>query len=465
MSTDEPHIVIVGRQNVGKSTLYNRLLRKRIAITHSTPGVTRDLLWEGWSNDEVRYRLCDTGGQTTTNDGVEAHVTQRAQEACRLATVILFVLDIHNLTAEDETVAASLIPYRERVICVLNKADHPQAELLIGDFFRLGFKTLVVISAQHNRHLYDLKDAIAKMTPTPAEPPTPAVSNGAAEPTVPETEQSADLSPPTTTTTVRYRVAIIGKPNVGKSTLINALTKTSTSIVWSHPGTTRDSVRGQHSFVANGQENIIELIDTAGLRRERAITDAVEYYSFSRAQEAVRNADITLLLIDSNIGLTDGDKKIARYATDQGRGVILVQSKIDMVARSTTASKARAEQIRGRSPHLVFVPLVEISALTGQGLPQLTDEMAQLWTVLNRRIPTPQLNRIAKEWMGGHHHRHAHFMYAAQIGINPLRFAFFFKRIRSAPRTLPLYLINNLRNHFHLRGAPILLKMRDKSYK
>lgn len=456
-STSAPLVAIVGRQNVGKSTLYNRLLGKRIAITDQTPGVTRDALCAPWYHRDIEYQLCDTGGQTMEGEPLDHSVTQIARDVCRSAEVILFVLDINQITPEDMAVSSSLMPYRDRVICVLNKADRKQIELLSSDFFRLGFDVVIPISAQHNRNVNVLKQAIP--APRPALPRTVGATD---ENNVSDGNEADENEADGENEATHYRMAIIGKQNSGKSTLANALHNTPLSLVSDHPGTTRDAVRGRFSFTADAREYTVELVDTAGMRRSSKITENLEFYAFTRTKEAIGAADIVLLLIDATLGVTDADKKIAQYAAEYGKGIIFVYNKIDLSSRGQTACKERHDTFRYRFPHLAFVPLVEISALKRRGLDALKQRMAQLWTVLNCRVPTPRVNTAAREWMEAHvPNRRSRFTYATQISTCPLKFLFFFKHLRSSPGSFSSYLTNNLRKQFHLDGAPILIELRE----
>jgi len=325
----EPTIAIVGRQNVGKSTLYNRLLKRRIAITSAVPGVTRDALYRQWHHQGIAYKVCDTGGQIADSNEMDGKITAIAERASATATIILFVLDINQLTAEDFAVRASLMPYRHRVVCALNKADTARHELLIGDFLTLGFEDTIAISAAHNRNIDLLTNAIDKKCGRLQKAAEACIEG--------EGAHGHDSA--------RHRIAIIGKPNVGKSTLIDALVEEDVSLVDMAPGTTRDVVPGVFSFVHEGALHSVEIVDTAGMRRQSKVKESVEFYALTRTKEAIGAATIVLLLIDAQSGITNEDKKIANHASEYGKGIIFVYNKIDLEAQSARASAELAARI------------------------------------------------------------------------------------------------------------------------
>ncbi len=440
MST--PLIAVVGRPNVGKSTLFNRLIGTRKAITDPTPGVTRDPIEGVWHIGGGVVRLADTGGVITDGDMLDDLVTERSRGYFERAHVILFLLEAKELAPEDEEIAASLRPWAEKVIVVVNKVDHEKHASHIWDFYSLGFEDVIGISATHGRGIEELEERVLAHV-VPAED-------------LSIEEDRLDQRP--------LRIAILGKPNVGKSTLSNALTGTDASIVSPIAGTTRDVVEGRFEY--KGRE--FQVLDTAGIRRKKRVTENVEYYSVNRAIAAIEECDVVYLLVDAAEGLSEQDKKIATQIVKQGRGVILVLNKWDLVDEQPNQIEAIKDRVRFLFPILNFAPLLPISAETGKGIPALLKKTVEIASQLDTRVPTPQLNNALAMWLtqqepprvkGGGRFK---IYFATQVSANPVHFVCFVNHAKRCPQSYEQYLKNCIRRTFGFHSIPVSLSFREK---
>ncbi|MCE5255920.1 MAG: ribosome biogenesis GTPase Der, partial [Spirochaetaceae bacterium] len=371
-----PLVVLVGRPNVGKSTLFNRLLHKRRAITDSTPGVTRDPIEEECilpgtePGNEKRIRLADTGGFKLEREGLDDLVVARTMSIISRADLILFIVDAVSITPEDQEFAELLRPMSAKLLLVVNKADSPERDAQVWSHMQWGFPNFVFVSAEHNRNIEELIAAI-----------TPKLDFSAVK-TI--DVERADI-----------RVAIMGKPNTGKSSLLNLLLGEEKSIVSVEPGTTRDIVEGRFSWKGRG----IVVLDTAGIRRKKKVTDDIEYYSVTRSISVVNQADIVLLMIDALEGLTEQDKKIAAFAVNEGRGVIFVLNKWDLMPDVKNTFEAARDKLRYFFGQMAYAHVVAISAKEGTGLDKLMNTIINMYGKLNRRIETPRLNKAVAAWI------------------------------------------------------------------
>ena len=300
IDTDLPLISIIGRPNVGKSTLFNRLIGKRRAITDPTPGVTRDPIPERWLLGNHPVTLVDSGGVKLDQEGLDFAVTEKSMSLLKVSDVIVFLMDVMEITAEDQMLLESLRPYSDKVVLAVNKVDDPSREDHVWNYFSYGFQRVVGISAAHGLGIEELEDSILGMLD------------------LERTEEIPD-EPET------IKLAILGKPNTGKSTLTNLLTGRDISIVSEIAGTTRDVMQG--TFVYKGTEYTV--LDTAGIRRKSKVEEDVEYYSVNRAIKTIDDADAVLLMIDVNEGLAEQDKTIAQLIVRRGKGIVLVLNKSD----------------------------------------------------------------------------------------------------------------------------------------
>lgn len=434
-----PRVVIAGRPNVGKSTLFNRLAGKRRAITDPTPGVTRDAVDESCEIAGREVILTDTGGYKLEHDDFfDPLVAKRSVDTIKTASLILFLVDPEEMTGEDESMVDILRPYSDKLILVVNKIDHPEKEDLLWNYYSLGFEHVLAVSATHNRGLGALKSLIVKKL---AENPGKS-GEGWALP---------DLT-----------LTILGKPNAGKSTLLNRLTGNDLSIVSPIPGTTRDIVEGWFEF----QGKRIRLLDTAGIRKKRKVSENVEYYSVNRAISAIEESDVVLLLIDSIEGLSDQDKKIAAQIVKHGKGVVLVLNKWDLNETGDVAAEKKAiGDIRFFFPILSFAPVSLISAQEGSGIKALLKKSMKINDQLKKRIETSKLNEALEEWVDYNpppsvDNKSYKVKYLTQVSTEPLKFLLFVNHKKSFPQAYSRYIMNQLRKEFGFENVPIDMEIR-----
>jgi GTP-binding protein len=430
-------VAIVGFPNVGKSTLVNRLTGTRAAVVHATPGVTRDrkeLVCE-WRDRQ--FRLVDTGGVDIAGDDVITRsIAGQAREAVAEADLVLFVVDAQlGITPGDEEVAQILRESRKPVLVLANKIDDPRQDALALELHRLGLGDPIPISGLHGHGTGDLLDEIVDYLE----------AHGAAGRTEPPDDA--------------IRVAILGRPNVGKSSLVNKLLGRERLIVSELPGTTRDAIdtvleRGDRTFV---------LVDTAGLRRKRRHRQGIEYYSELRALEAAERADIALVLIDSSEGVVDQDLAVADAARKADCATLVVLSKWDITS-------VRIEDVRGHLRRRLRQrpSFIAVSAQTGRGLDRLLDTIAELYDRYVVRIPTPELNRAVDELRSkrqppARNGRRLNLLYAAQIHRRPPRFRIFVNDPSLVTRDYGYWVENELRARFELEGVPVSIDFVKRS--
>jgi len=419
-------VAVVGFPNVGKSTLVNRLTESRAAVVHETPGVTRDRkeLVADWNGR--RFRLIDTGGVDIVDPSpITRSIAEQAQAAIAEADLVLFVVDARaGITPGDEELAAILRRARKPVLLLANKIDDPRQDALAFEFHRLGLGDPVPLSAQHGHGTGDLLDAIVTMLP----------GSG------PE-EAGAEA----------IRVAILGRPNVGKSSLLNALLGEERVIVSEVPGTTRDAIdtmlqRGDRTFV---------LVDTAGIRRKRRQRQGIEYYSELRALTAAERADVALVLVDSSEGLVDQDLSVADIARKAQSSTVVVLSKWDISETKLEDVRPRLESRLRQRPAVVTV-----SAKTGRGISRLLDRIEELFDKHSARIGTGELNRFLAELREARepparNGRRLNLLYGTQIQVRPPRFRFFVNDPGLITRDYGYWVENQLRDRFALEGVPV----------
>ena len=450
-----PVVTIVGRPNVGKSTLYNRLLGRRIAITHARPGITRDVLQRECRIAGVWVQLQDTGGLWHESADRNAHAIDKlvaagSLEALERADLVLLVLDVTELTSLDRELIERLRRHSDRLITAVNKVDSTSRRNLLADFYALGLPLMTPISAEHNLNVDLLKNRLVERLAILA-------ANGTSAEKGADNAQSGGHAGRSS-----IKLAIVGQPNSGKSTLLNALTGRPIALVSAIPGTTRDVV--QAKFVRNAQH--YRVCDTAGIRRRKRISDAPEYYAVERALSAVEQAGIVLLLIDIAKGLTDQDKKIASAAIERGRGLIFVLNKWDLLAHRPNLLQAIEDRIRFLFPVLAFVPIVTISALQADGFDMLFAVIERIEQQLQQRIDTGPLNREMARWVSTHpppirHGRRLRVRYITQVSSNPLRFVLFVNRVEALEGMYRRYLSNRIRQELRFPDVPFLLEVRD----
>jgi len=485
---DEPRVAIVGRPNVGKSTLFNRLAGRRKSITASTPGVTRDEVDERAEIGGVPLRLVDTGGFTADAGGeLISRIRERCRDAVRTAEVVLFVVDVTEISGEDEELAEMLRPAEDRLLLVANKVDNEKRELLVPDLYRFGLGDPYPVSAEHGIGMRDLEEAIAGRLSAltgyagaPGSSSSRRTADGSAadaaapafDPSGPSVGAREESGEPKSDTsgedtgaeqqeTAATTLAILGQPNTGKSTLLNRLLKEERAIVSESAGTTRDVLSGE--FEARGRT--FRVLDTAGLRRKSRVREDVEYYSANRAARAVEEADVVLLIIDARQGIVEQDKKIAQIAVRRGRGVILVLNKWDLLEHIPNRLQAMQDRTAFLFPVLSFAPLVAISAQTGEGVGKLLKTAAAVRDQLYRRVETGLLNRKLAEWVEDTPpplvgRRPLKLRYMTQVGVLPTRFVVFANRSRGIPDSYLSYLKNRIREDLRVPNIPIRLEVR-----
>jgi GTP-binding protein len=442
-----PLVTIVGRPNVGKSTLFNRLLARRRAITAAMPGVTRDIVEEEFVLAGMPLRLLDTGGVGDDAGEFGAVVAERALAAADDAAAIMLVVAVEGITPEDERLADRLRAASDRVVVVVNKVDHPGREAAMWDFYRLGYETVIGVSAAHGRNISALREELAR-----------GIRRRRAAAGSAEAAQS---------TSAVIRLVIGGKPNTGKSTLLNRLLGEERALVSATPGTTRDPLSGRldHGGVQ------IELIDTAGMRRRSKVQDAVEYYAVNRGAAALAGADVAVLLVDASDGLAEQDKRIAAIAMRRGVAVLIGLSKWDMLAEQPEPLAeqpdllaAAVDRIRFQFPLLHFAPVLPLSGLTGYGVDGMLTKAVELHRQLNLTISTGKLNqaiaRWAREYAPTFRGREIRVRYATQTGTNPVRFVCFLNHARGADAAYRRFLENRIRRELGFSEVPLAVEFR-----
>ncbi len=436
--TSLPRVAIAGRPNVGKSTLFNRIVGSRQAITDPTPGVTRDAVETVCSISGREVVLIDTGGYQPDKEGIAAIVSQKSLDVIEEADVVLLLVEVTRLTTEDEEFIEKVRPLSDKLILVVNKTDNEQRDADVWDFHALGFKKVIAVSAEHGRNIDLLQKTVLEMLP--------------AESRLPETHQNGK----------GICVAILGKPNTGKSTLLNKLLGFERAIVSEIPGTTRDVLEG--SFEYSGTTFVV--LDTAGIRKKAAVHEAIEYYSVSRAISCVERADVVFLMIDAREGITDQDKKIASQIVKHGRGVIIVLSKWDLMKKTANALNAVGDRTRFLFPQLDFAPILPVSALDGYGLEKLLSTAVRVRRQLQQQISAHDLNQSLKSWVDRHPppygKKQFRAKYLAQISSNPLKFVLFVNKVRGFPGSWVSYLENNLRSEYKMDLVPISVELRGR---
>ncbi len=438
----KPLIAIVGRPNVGKSMLFNKLVGQRLSIVEDTPGVTRDRLYAEaeWLNR--KFDLVDTGGiEPGTDSEILAFMRQQAEIAIQNATVIIFLCDVKTgLTASDQEVANMLLRSGKPVVLAVNKMDQVgTTNPDIYEFYNLGLGDPIAVSAVHGHGTGDLLDECFKYFP-PEE----------------EEEEEDDV----------IKVAIIGKPNVGKSSLVNRILGEKRVIVSDMAGTTRDAV---DSYFEN-QKGKYLLIDTAGMRKKSKVDDPIEKFSVLRATMAIERADVCLIMIDANEGVTEQDTKVAGLAHEAGKACIIVVNKWDAIEKDDKTMDKMRQDVRRDLSYMTYAPIVFISALTGQRVDRLFDLINYVNDQASLRITTGMLNSVladatARVQPPTDKGRRLKIYYMTQIGIKPPHFVCFCNDAKLFHFSYQRYLENQIRSTFGLEGTPVRLTIRQKSDK
>lgn len=434
-----PVVAVIGRPNVGKSTLFNRMLGRRKAITDPTPGVTRDPIEGIYSFDNRSVKLIDTGGYKVDQTGLDSLVSNRSIEVMEKADLVLFIMDVLEITPEDEALMKILRKYSKKVLVVVNKVDHQGREAEVWNYYSLGFDHVVGMSAEHGLGLTELDEKMEELIDFDI---------------IREKDDTAQH---------QISLAIMGKPNTGKSTLTNRLLGRNASIVSDIPGTTRDVVEGTFDH----SKKVYKVLDTAGIRRKKKVGENVEYYSVNRAFKSIEEADVVLLMIDAVEGLADQDKKIAAQIVKKGRGVILVLNKWDKLKEVPNQMEAVKDRIKFLFPILSFAPVIPISALTGEGVDKVLSQVENVWTQLNKRVDTARLNEALKRWTENqepprHSNGRYKMLYGTQFKANPVQFVFFINKKNGFPDSYLQYITNNIRKDLGFSSIPLHVDLKEK---
>jgi GTPase len=435
-----PVVAIVGRPNVGKSTMFNRLIQRRLAIEESTPGVTRDRIYGrvDWAGRD--FWLIDTGGLTFEEDKISQEIFRQVQLALDEAHVILFLVDVRSGPLPlDYEIAAMLRKADKPVVMAANKADSPELAADAAEFYVLGLGEPFMTSGSHGLGTGDILEEITVRLPE-AEPP----------------EEEDD----------QLRVAIIGRPNVGKSSLTNKLSGTERVIVSDMPGTTRDAI--DLVVERDGQKYLF--VDTAGIRRKSKVEESVEYYSVLRSIRAAEDADVVLMLLDAADGVTEQDKRIAGIAHEAGRAIILVVNKWDKVEKDEKTMDAFRENIREELSYLSYAPILFISALTGQRVQRVFELINYVAEQHALRIKTSRLNELLSDATAvtpppSKKGKQLKIYYLTQIRVKPPTFAVFVNEPELAHFSYMRFLENRLRETYGFEGTPIRIVVRKRSKK
>ncbi|NLJ84550.1 MAG: ribosome biogenesis GTPase Der [Halanaerobiaceae bacterium] len=435
----KPVVAIVGRPNVGKSTLFNRMAGIRISIVKSEPGITRDRIYADVEWQEEKFILIDTGGiETDSDDIIVSKIRQQAELAIEEADLLLFVVDGRSgVTNLDEEIAGYLRKANKKIILVINKVDDfTLADEITWQFFSLGFEEIIPLSAEHGKNIGDLLEKIIENLPETVEEETDEALN----------------------------IAIVGKPNVGKSSLVNHIAGQERAIVSDIPGTTRDAI--DTLVEVNGVK--YNLIDTAGLRRKARIKDSVEYYSVIRTIRAIDRADAVLMMIDAREGITAQDKRIVGYAHENGKAIVLAVNKWDLIEKDSKTMEEYKKDIYDELKFLTYAPVTFISALTGQRVPEALELLEYVVDQNSLRIKTGLLNEVLEEAMllrepPGYRGKKLKLLYATQVGIKPPTFLLFVNDPELMHFSYERYLENALRDAFGFVGTSIRIILKKRN--
>ncbi len=430
-------VAIVGKPNSGKSTLFNRIIGSRSAITHPVPGVTRDRMEEPASWNGVEFTLVDTGGFAfVKDDPLQEEITERVARTAREADVVLFLADVGTgPTNEDETLIKALRSERGKIILAVNKVDSESAGWETADFYRLGFDTLYPVSALHGTGVGDLLDEVVER--------------------LPKRPVSSGESP--------LRIAIVGKPNVGKSSIVNTLVGEERNIVSEEPGTTRDAVNLRIRY--HGSDLI--LIDTAGIKRRSRTERGLDSISSLKSLKSIRSADVVLVVLDASGDITRQDTRIGGEAHKARKGVVLVLNKWDLVDRATGSYERHLENVRRSMQFLSYAPVVTTSALTGLRLHRIFPLCLEIERARSKKIATSELNAVVEQmarenpprfYKGGT----GKMYYMTQTGTKPPTFTLFVNKAAYFHRSYVRYINNRIRKMFTFEGTAITISLRSK---
>jgi len=434
----KPLVALVGRQNVGKSALFNRIVGRRLAIVEDLPGTTRDRLYADAQWQGRVFALVDTGGLVLgTDDDLLIRVRMQAQQAIADADVIMFVTDVlDGVTPTDAEVADLLRCAHKPIILVANKADNEQRRMAAVDFYSLGLGEVHAISALHGTGVADVLDAVVVSFPQ-----------------MREKEEGAEA----------IKIAIAGRTNVGKSSLLNALLREERAIVSPVAGTTRDAI--DTSLQWYGQRLV--LIDTAGIRKRGRVTPGVEKYSVLRALKAIDRADVVLLVIDASERVAAQDAHVASYVLEASKSIVVVMNKWDLVPKDHTTMDTHRDRVRAQLKFIPYAPVVFVSALTRQRVDRVLETAVRVCQQRYQRIPTGELNEIVQESIARHHPpskagKRLAFYYATQPTVDPPTLVFFVNDSQLVHFSYQRYLENRIRERWGFEGTPLRLRFQGR---
>ena len=434
-------VAIIGRPNVGKSTLFNKIAGRRISIVEDTPGVTRDRIYADSDWNGVEFTMIDTGGiEPHTDDSILKSMREQAMIAIELSDVIIFVVDLKSgVTANDLDIVPMLLKSGKNIVLCVNKVDSPGATPPeFYEFYELGIGEPIAVSAIHGTGTGDLLDRVVELVPVWAEQ-----------------DDTEDTS---------IKVAIIGKPNTGKSSIINKILGEERVIVSDIPGTTRDSI---DQYYENEYGKYI-LIDTAGIRRQNKISDNIERYSVLRAKTAVERADVCLIMIDAGVGLTFHDERIAGIAHEAGKASIIVVNKWDAIEKDNSTTKQFTDDIKNAFSYMSYAPEIFVSAKTGQRVNKLFELINAVYEQSNRRVTTGALNdvlsdAIARTQPPSDKGKRLKIYYMTQTGTRPPVFVMFVNNSELFHFSYQRYIENRLRETFGFAGTPMRFVIKNRS--
>ncbi|MBE7058642.1 MAG: ribosome biogenesis GTPase Der [Ruminococcaceae bacterium] len=435
-------VAILGRPNVGKSSFFNYVTGKRISIVEDVPGVTRDRIYEEVEWSGKRFTLIDTGGlEPKSTDTILKQMKRQAELAVELADVILFMVDMKDgVTASDMDIATLIRKTKKPVILVVNKVDkvgEPPAD--IYEFYNLGLGDFYSVSSAHGLGIGEVLDAVLENLPE-----------------YEEDDEESNL----------IRVAVVGKPNAGKSSLINRILGEERVIVSDIPGTTRDAI---DTYVTKDDQDFC-FIDTAGMRKRGKITDDIERYSIMRSLTAVDRSDVVVIMVDAQDGVTEQDTKIAGYAHNKGKACIIAINKWDLIDKETNTMDEYKKTVQEKLSFMLYAPVVFISALTGQRVTRLYETIKFVADQASQRISTGMLNDVLNEAVAmvqppSDKGKRLKLYYMTQIKVKPPTFAVFVNRAELAHFSYMRYIENRIRQNFGFEGTPIVFKIREKDTK
>ena len=430
-----PIVAIVGRPNVGKSTLFNKIAGSRIAIIEDTPGVTRDRLYEEVSYLNKPFYLVDTGGIDLGDEKFNDEIKMQAEIAINEADVVIFVVDAKDgITSNDLVVRDILRKSNKKIIVAMNKMDNKDSYDNIYDFYELGFDNYIPISAIHNTGYIELMDEVTSGFKT-------------------KDESDEDT---------RLKIAIIGRPNVGKSSLTNAILNEDRVVVSNVAGTTRDSINTVFKY----HDEEFVLIDTAGMRKKGKVYEAIEKYSLFRSMNSIDKSDICLLVIDAEDGIKEHDKHIAGYAIERGKGLIIVVNKWDAVENANISEFKKL--VRSEFQFATYAPVVFLSALTKKRIHTLMPEVLKVKENISREIKTSVLNEVIEDAYSlnpapSYKGKRLKIYFVSQTGVKPPKFTFRVNSKGLVHFSYERYLENKLRENFELEGTPIVLQFKNRN--